>query len=159
MILGEDPKHVFQFDTNLSLSLSLCLSPSLRLSLSLVLDLAWILVSALVLVLVLVLALGLARLPEAASGSHLEANIGNRSFSLQKLAFSQNRWKAYSLLHFSLKSSDLAWSLHLKWSLYEVFLTVVFQKARFFFQPGDATEPRGTARTTSSSLSISKSEP
>ena len=81
MILGEDPKHVFQSDTNLSLSLSLCLSPSLRLSLSLVLDLASILVSALVLVLVLVLALGLARLPEAASGSHLEANIGNSSFS------------------------------------------------------------------------------
>ena len=81
MILGEDPKHVFQLDTNLSLSLSLCLSPSLRLSLSLVLDLASILVSALVLVLVLVLALGLARRPEAASGSHLEANIGNSSFS------------------------------------------------------------------------------
>ena len=81
MILGEDPKHVFQLDTNLSLSLSLCLSPSLRLSLSLVLDLASILVSALV----LVLALGLARRPEAASGSHLEANIGNTSFSLQKL--------------------------------------------------------------------------
>ena len=77
MILGEDPKHVFQLDTNLSLSLSLCLSPSLRLSLSLVLDLASILVSALVLVLVLVLALGSARLPEAASGSHLEANIAN----------------------------------------------------------------------------------
>ena len=38
MILGEDPKHVFQLDTNLSLSLSLCLSPSIRLSLSLVLD-------------------------------------------------------------------------------------------------------------------------
>ena len=35
MILGEDPKHVFQLDTNLSLSFSLCLSPSL----SLVLDL------------------------------------------------------------------------------------------------------------------------
>ena len=83
MILGEDPKHVFQLDTNLSLSLSLCLSPSLRLSLSLVLDLASILVSALVLV--LVLALGLARRPEAASGSHLEANIGNTSFSSQKL--------------------------------------------------------------------------
>ena len=85
MILGEDPKHVFQLDTILSLSLSLCLSPSVRLSLSLVLDLASILVSALVLVLVLVLALGLARRPEAASGSHLEANIGNTSFSLQKL--------------------------------------------------------------------------
>ena len=87
MILREDPKHVFQLDTNLSLSLSLCLClcPSLRLSLSLVLDLASILVSALVLVLVLVLALGLARRPEAASGSHLEANIGNTSFSLQKL--------------------------------------------------------------------------
>ena len=81
MILGEDPKHVFQLDTILSLSLSLCLGPSLRLSLSLVLDLASILVSALV----LVLALGLARRPEAASGSHLEANIGNTSFSLQKL--------------------------------------------------------------------------
>ena len=81
MILGEDPKHVIQLDTNLSLSLSLCLSASLRLSLSLVLDLASILVSALVLVLVLVLALGLARRPEAASGSHLEANIGNSSFS------------------------------------------------------------------------------
>ena len=81
MILGEDPKHVFQLDTILGLSLSLCLSPSLRLSLSLVLDLASILVSALV----LVLALGLARLPEAASGSHLEANIGNTSISLQKL--------------------------------------------------------------------------
>ena len=65
MILGADPKHVFQLDTNLSLSLSLCLSPSLRLSLSLVLDLASILVSALVLVLVLVLALGLARCPES----------------------------------------------------------------------------------------------
>ena len=77
MILGEDPKHVSQLDTILSLSLSICLSPSLRLSLSLVLDLASILVSALVLVLVLVLALGLARRPEAASGSHLEANIGN----------------------------------------------------------------------------------
>ena len=76
MILGEDPKHVSQLDTILSLSLSLCLSPSLRLSL--VLDLASILVSALVLV--LVLALGLARRPEAASGSHLEANIGNTSF-------------------------------------------------------------------------------
>ena len=50
MILGEDPKHVSQLDTILSLSLSLCLSPSLRLSLSLVLDLASILVSALVLV-------------------------------------------------------------------------------------------------------------
>ena len=69
MILGEDPKHVFQLDTNLSLSLSLCLSPNLRLSLSLVLDLASF------------LALGLARRPEAASGSHLEANIGNSSFS------------------------------------------------------------------------------
>ena len=46
MILEEDPKHVFQLDTNLSLSLSLCLSPSLRLSLSLVLDLASFLVSA-----------------------------------------------------------------------------------------------------------------
>ena len=78
---GEDPKHVFQLDTNLSLSLSLCLSPSLRLSLSLVLDLASILVSALVLVLALVLALGLVRRPEAASGSHLEANIGNSIFS------------------------------------------------------------------------------
>ena len=77
MTLGEDPKHVFQLNTNLSLSFSLCLSPSLRLSLSLVLDLASILVSALV----LVLALGLARRPEAASGSHLEANIGNTSFS------------------------------------------------------------------------------
>ena len=44
MILGEDPKHVSQLDTILSLSLSLCLSPSLRLSLSLVLDLASILV-------------------------------------------------------------------------------------------------------------------
>ena len=85
MILGEDPKHVFQLDTNLSLSFSLCLSPSLRLSLSLVLDLASILVSALVLVLVLVLALGLARRPEAASGSHLEAKVGNRSFSAYKL--------------------------------------------------------------------------
>ena len=77
MILGEDPKHVFQLDTNLSLSLSLCLSPSIRLSLSLVLDLTSILVSALVLVLASVLALGLARRPEAASGSHLEANMGN----------------------------------------------------------------------------------
>ena len=38
MMLGEDPKHVFQLDTNLSLSLSLGLSPSIRLSLSLVLD-------------------------------------------------------------------------------------------------------------------------
>ena len=87
MILGEDPKHVLQLDTNLSLSLSLslCLSPSLRLGLSLVLGLASILVSALVLVQALVLALGLARRPEAASGSHLEANIGNRSFSFQKL--------------------------------------------------------------------------
>ena len=82
MILGEDPKHVFQLDTNLSLSLRLCLSPRLRLSLSLVLDLASILVSAFVLVLVLVLALGLARRPEAESGSHLDANIGNTSFSL-----------------------------------------------------------------------------
>ena len=84
MILGEDPKHVFNWITvtNLSLSLRLCLSPSL--SLSLVLDLASILVSALVLVLVLVLALGLARRPEAASGSHLEANIGNTSFFIVK---------------------------------------------------------------------------
>ena len=77
MILGKDPKHVSQLDTILSLSLSLCLSPSLRLSLSLVLDLASILVSALVVVLVLVLA----RRPEAASGSHLEATVGNCSFS------------------------------------------------------------------------------
>ena len=46
MILGEDPKHVFQLDTNLSLSLRLCLSPRLRLSLSPVLDLASFLVSA-----------------------------------------------------------------------------------------------------------------
>ena len=82
MILGEDPKHVFQLDTNPSLSLSICLGPSIRLSLSLVLDLASILVSALILVRALVLALGLARRPEAASGSHLEANIGNRSFGL-----------------------------------------------------------------------------
>ena len=85
MILGEDPKHVFQLDTNLRLSLSLCLSPSLRLSLSLVLDLVSVLVLVSDLVLVLVLALGLARRPEAASGSHLEASIGNSSFSLQKL--------------------------------------------------------------------------
>ena len=85
MILGEDPKHVFQLDTNLSLSLDLCLSPSLRLrrSLSLVLDLASILVSALVLFLALVLALGLARRPEAASGSHLEAKFGFLLFSLK----------------------------------------------------------------------------
>ena len=34
MILGEDPKHVSQLDTILSLSLSLCLSPILSLSLS-----------------------------------------------------------------------------------------------------------------------------
>ena len=109
MILGEDPKHVSQLDTILSLSLSLCLSPSLRLSLSLVLDLASILVSALVLVLVLVLALGLARRPEAASGSHLEANIGNSSFSLKKNCdFHKNVGKALCFLDFSLKSSDLA---------------------------------------------------
>ena len=95
-------------DTILSLSLSLCLSPSLRLSLSLVLDLASILVSALVLVLVLVLALGLARRPEAASGSHLEANIGNTSFSLKNCYFHQNVEKALGLFDFSLKSSDLA---------------------------------------------------
>ena len=96
MILGEDPKHVFQLDTNLSLSLSLCLSPSIRLSLSLVLDLDSVLVSALVLVLALVLALGLARRPEAASGSHLEANIGNSIFSFVKtLIFIKSLKKLY----------------------------------------------------------------
>ena len=81
MILGKDPKHVSQLSINLNLIPSLCLSPSLRLSLSLVLELASFLISALILVVVLVLALGVARRPEAASGSHLEANIGNRSFS------------------------------------------------------------------------------
>ena len=88
MILGEEPKHVFQLDDNLSLSLSLCLSPSLRLSLSLVLDLAKILVSALVLVLVLLsLGLGFCQASRgcSASGSHLDAKGGNRSFSLQEL--------------------------------------------------------------------------
>ena len=35
MILGEDPKHVFQLNVNLSLILSLCLSPILSLSLRL----------------------------------------------------------------------------------------------------------------------------
>ena len=40
MILGEDPKHVFQLNINLSLSLSLCLSPNLNLRLSLSLSLS-----------------------------------------------------------------------------------------------------------------------
>ena len=39
MILGEDPKHVFQLNINLSLILSLCLSPNLSLRLSLCLSL------------------------------------------------------------------------------------------------------------------------
>ena len=39
-------------------------------------------------------------------------------------------------LNFSLKSSHLAWSLRLKWSLYEVFLKVVFQKTRVFSAGG-----------------------
>ena len=44
-------------------------------------------------VLVSVLVLVLARRPEAASGSHLDAKVGNRSFSLQKLGFWQKRSK------------------------------------------------------------------
>ena len=44
-------------------------------------------------VLVSVLVLVLARRQEAASGSHLDAKIGNRSFSLQKLRFWQKRSK------------------------------------------------------------------
>ena len=39
-------------------------------------------------------------------------------------------------LDFQLKSSDLAWSFRLKLSLYEVFLIVAFQKARFFSAGG-----------------------
>ena len=104
MILGEDPKHVFQLDTNLSLSLSLCLSPSIRLSLSLVLDLASVLVSALVLVLVLVLALvlalGLARRPEAASVSHLGATSEIPHFHHKNCEFHQNVEKASCFLNF-----------------------------------------------------------
>ena len=107
MILGEDPKHVSQLDTILSLSLSLCLSPSLRLSLSLVLDLASILVSALVLVLVLVLVLGLARRPEAASGSHLEANIGNTSFLFKRTVIFTKMWK--KLYVFFVHSKVVIW--------------------------------------------------
>lgn len=106
MILGEDPKHVSQLDTILSLSLSLCLSPSLRLSL--VLDLASILVSALVLVLVLDLALGLARRPEAASGSHLEANIGNTSFVMVKTMIFTKTLKKPAVF-FTFHSNVLIW--------------------------------------------------
>jgi hypothetical protein len=44
--------------------------------------------------------------------------------------------KAACFLDFSFKSNDLASSLRLKWSLYEVFLMVAFQKARVFSAGG-----------------------
>ena len=100
MILGEDPKHVFQLNTNLSLSLSLCLSPSIRLSLSLVLDLASVLVSALVLVLALVSALGLARRPEVHLGVIWRRTSEIDHFHCKNFDFHQNVEKAKCFLIF-----------------------------------------------------------
>ena len=57
-------------------------------------------------------------------------------FHCKNCDFHQNVEKAPRLLHFSLKSSDLAWSLRLKWSLYEVFLKVGFQKTQVFSAGG-----------------------
>ena len=88
MILGENLKHVFQLHMNLNLNCILCRNANPSRSVSFVSDSAPILVSASFLILVSVLALGVARRPEVAIGSHLEANIGNKLF-LIRIMFSQ----------------------------------------------------------------------
>ena len=53
--------------------------------------------------------------------------------------------KKQCFFYFSLKSAHLAWSLRLKWSLYEEFLKVAFQKAVFCSARGrPVTEGKAT---------------